>query len=548
MDSQTTASPLTVGQHLTYLLPRLRVDREVPPWPADVFALCTSLLQKSGSYPHALSEWPPTKPGRRIADSEEWTAYTQEMSNQWRSNWIDHGKASSRVQHLWKQLMAGWKKPIRESLRGSDGFGLSAAVLELAVLADAASVGVGVAGFVGLGDNEEKFYNQADKLPQADGNGSSLCCDIDKSRARVLPKMHTPQSGLTIRSLSMHLALCSGDEITPCWMLSGGWSAPLSTNSLNLLLVPWPQYIRPSQFAKSELLPMDSSSFPEKYGYFTFSLRASATLEQNLVDRVEKLLTETEDLMGRIDAVVFPELALTPSMYEKISLAVQNRKAMLIAGVMSDGGPHNHSANEVLCDVPGLTQLQQHKHHRWCLDRPQIEQYGIGSQLDPEMLWWEHLNLQQRSLTFLSLTPWLVLSVLICEDLARPDPAGDLIRSVGPNLVIALLMDGPQIKERWSARYATTLADDPGSSVLTLTSIGMSSLSRPASGPNRGKTIALWKDAKSGGPVEIDLPDGHDGVVLSLTARWFEEFTADGRSDGKATSHPVLSGVHPIKI
>ena len=144
--------------------------------------------------------------------------------------------------------------------------------------------------------------------------------------------------------------------------------------------------------------------------------------------------------------------------------------------------------------------------------------------------------------------PWLVLSVLICEDLARPDPAGDLIRAVGPNLVIALLMDGPQIKERWSARYATTLADDPGSSVLTVTSIGMSLLSRPFAGPSRGRIVALWKDAKRNAPVEIELPDGYDGVVLSLTARWFEEFTADGRSDGKSASHPVLSGVHPVKI
>lgn len=86
------------------------------------------------------------------------------------------------------------------------------------------------------------------------------------------------------------------------------------------------------------------------------------------------------------------------------------------------------------------------------------------------------------------------MSVVICEDLARPDPVGDLLRAVGPNLVIALLMDGPQIKERWSARYATTLAEDPGFSVLSLTSAGMSKLSRPSSGVNRSKVIGLWKD------------------------------------------------------
>jgi hypothetical protein len=64
-------------------------------------------------------------------------------------------------------------------------------------------------------------------------------------------------------------------------------------------------------------------------------------------------------------------------------------------------------------------------------------------------------------------------SVLICADLARQDPAADLIRAVGPNLLIALLMDGPQLSHRWPARYAAVPAEDPGTSVQTLTSLGM---------------------------------------------------------------------------
>jgi hypothetical protein len=35
-------------------------------------------------------------------------------------------------------------------------------------------------------------------------------------------------------------------------------------------------------------------------------------------------------------------------------------------------------------------------------------------------------------------SPHNTWSVLICEDLARQDPAADLIRAVGPNLLIAL--------------------------------------------------------------------------------------------------------------
>jgi hypothetical protein len=121
-----------------------------------------------------------------------------------------------------------------------------------------------------------------------------------------------------------------------------------------------------------------------------------------------------------------------------------------------------------------------------------------------------------------------------------------MVRAVGPNLVIALLMDGPQTKERWAARYASVLAEDPGCSVLSLTSIGMAQISRPAAGNlSRSRVVALWKDAVNGA-TEIELPAGRDAVAVSLSILYREEFTADGRSDGMNAAFPILSGVHPI--
>jgi hypothetical protein len=140
----------------------------------------------------------------------------------------------------------------------------------------------------------------------------------------------------------------------------------------------------------------------------------------------------------------------------------------------------------------------------------------------------------------------MVMTVLICEDLARPDPVGELVRAVGPNLVIALLMDGPQIKGRWPERYAMALADDPGCSVLSLTSLGMSQLSRPCQGANRSRIIALWKD-RTGPSTEIELPQGYGGVVVSLSLQDEEEWTADGRRDYHAAVVPTLSGIHCVK-
>lgn len=67
----------------------------------------------------------------------------------------------------------------------------------------------------------------------------------------------------------------------------------------------------------------------------------------------------------------------------------------------------------------------------------------------------------------------------------------DVLRRVGPSLVVGLLLDGPQLPQRWPARYATVLADEPGSAVLTLTSFGMVARSRPP-GRTRSRAVALW--------------------------------------------------------
>ncbi len=115
---------------------------------------------------------------------------------------------------------------------------------------------------------------------------------------------------------------------------------------------------------------------------------------------------------------------------------------------------------------------------------------------------------------------------LVCEDLARLEPVGEVLRSVGPTLVVALLMDGPQLSGRWPGRYATVLADDPGCAVLTLTSIGMAVTSYGTGmAPNR--TIGLWKDPKLGvSELQLDKGSGwrchHDmsGARRRLRCGW----------------------------
>jgi hypothetical protein len=192
-----------------------------------------------------------------------------------------------------------------------------------------------------------------------------------------------------------------------------------------------------------------------------------------------------------------------------------------------------------------LSYWQQSKHHRWGLNKSQIMRYSLGDQLRPRDDWWELTNIGERNCTFYVCRYGMSITTLICEDLARIDPVQSVIRAVGPNLVIALLMDGPQIEQRWSGRYATVLADDPGSAVLTLTSLGLIRRSvRP--GAVQPRQIALWKSA-DGHTEELSLPPRCHGLVVTLTPSNEENWTLDGRSDDGQTFRLSLSGVRAIQ-
>jgi hypothetical protein len=133
-------------------------------------------------------------------------------------------------------------------------------------------------------------------------------------------------------------------------------------------------------------------------------------------------------------------------------------------------------------------------------------------------------------------------------DLARQEPVTEVVRAVGPNLIFALLMDGPQLKSRWSSRYASVLAEDPGCSVLSLTSLGMSRRSQGGTpGNDQSHTIALWRDPIYG-ERELSLNNGDDACVLSLVCKTKQEFTIDGRGDGGAAHFPVFSNCASFAI
>ena len=175
--------------------------------------------------------------------------------------------------------------------------------------------------------------------------------------------------------------------------------------------------------------------------------------------------------------------------------------------------------------------------------RDQIYQYHLGGALHPHIRWFEAMEVPRREIHFIEVAE-LTLVSLICEDLAQYDDLARLIRSVGPTIVATVLLDGPQLNSRWSARYASVLADDPGSAVLTLTSYGMVQRSRPH-GRDASRIIALWKDPVNG-TREIPLETGAHAVLLTVCMGRAARRSADGRRPVDDGTHVFDAAVHQI--
>ncbi len=547
--SESSSTPsLTVGQFCNYIAPSVWKKDEFLEWPPDVFALAAALLLKSGAYCCAVSpRWKRKRP-------DGWPKRMARVGEKWRAA-VSKPPPSVRKWH--RILVANQSVQVSE-VEQTDI--LWDALLHLCAAADEACKGVGFE----LHTTQPEYFSGQAAMQLAFSEWrfelSTLCKQVPHSTVRVLPKLHTPQSGMTIRSLTHHLALCPAGDVKARWVPQM-MSERRTRHCLNLLLVPWPLGTNPADFrsvaAREAVLP----DMPPNYGFFEYEPPAVKLRTQNSqndpLKALRGLLEEAQKVVDKIDGVIFPELAVTVDQSTRIRSYLMKKGIFLVCGVRGQSSSRRPGGKNFLSfDFPFLPgyfmHFEQSKHHRWRLDKRQIVQYGLGSALNisgrkgEARYWWENIGIENRQVYFVVLESWLTLCALICEDLARQDPVAEVVRAVGPNLVIAILMDGPQLPSRWPARYATVLADDPGSSVLTLTSLGMCELSRPALIQKPSRAIALWKDAKSGEAISIELPEKKEAVVLSISEDSENEWTADGRPDDYSTSYPTLSGTHFI--
>jgi hypothetical protein len=479
-------------------------------------------MQRSGAYMSVITD----------GAGRENVASIRTVAAAWHSD--VRGDMPPKVAKWWKIVLGKKKIAI-------DGIGavpeLVSALLNLVAAADEASLGLGIGGSSKRSDAD---FEDAWLEILVDQNNGRSCSNLDVTRVVVLPKLHTPRSGITMRSLTHNLALYIPGEVVPHWHYFPRFE---NRKDLNLLLLPWPLEIDAGCIRTST---GTNIAMPDRFGFFTCELRKAG---ESIVEHVRRVFEKAKKKAGIIDAIIFPEVALVGDEYIDIA---RSTETLVIGGVGQHALPGKPGRNEAAVAMPASTyQLawKQSKHHRWRLDGGQIQQYDFS--LDGTREWWEDIRLGPRELNFLSLNDWLTISVLICEDLARLDPVSDLVRSVGPNLVVTLLLDGPQLSTRWPARYATVLADDPGSSVLTLTVAGMADRSKPLPGTKSttkpgDRVVGLWKDAKNP-PTNIILKPGSEGVVLRLKRDYFEEWTADGRSDDQSTAYLLCNGFDQVK-
>ncbi|WP_102489380.1 MULTISPECIES: hypothetical protein [Vibrio] len=353
--------------------------------------------------------------------------------------------------------------------------------------------------------------------------------DNDCKLGFVTYKTSVPQTGLTLNNLT-HSLTCIKPSVLPEVVTNKHLKKGYNKKSYNILFLPWPFIIETDAFkpANSQV-KMDSyfGSFDylpdDKYEPSKFLQAILATLHR----------------CGTIDLIVFPECALSDKTFNKYmnllhNLFDGNAPSILSGTFGSTGQISTNKAKLSFIGELGIDTIEQSKHHRWFLDETQVRNYNLASSLDLGRKWWENIAIERRHLVTLHTTNGVKLCPLICEDLARQEPVAQAVRSVGPNLVVSLLLDGPQLAFRWPGKYSAVLSDDPGSSVLSVTALGMTQRATGL-GHDPSRQVALWSEpGRTAETLEIN-EDGL-GIVIELELNDEPMWTIDGRKKVK----PVL--------
>ncbi len=534
-----------------------------PNWPPDMFAAGAFLLNISGAY-HRI-----TPGGEIISDkngeyliSDRLRERLREQAQRWRAapNAIppEAIKAWSRLRRCKARLCLSRDIVDEKSLPA-----WWADALILAAVADETCLGLGqITGTINgleppdwiidpiLGDMEEQEKSQ-EGLGRSRNNIPvteplfSWCLAASTDVLAVAPKARTPALGCTIRSVSQNLAL-----LPPSGVMQAGWATPpvkslnSPDNGFRALLIPFPYQIDDDAFK--------TNGSRKRWSWFELEQpwlpdSESEKEMKRFTDFIDKLVEQAETA-SPVNAIFFPEYALNWDVFDHLVQHVSKTHSsvsMIVSGSSSncEGATGNfvltaqilHEATEKDGQTRRLARTTSRaKHHRWRIDKNQIEEYELtGAFPDDTKVYWEKMPILRRQIHAAPFRDGSVFVPLICEDLARSEPCHQYVRALGPNIVLVLLMDGPQIEKRWSARYALSLSEDPGSAVLTFTSKALIARSN-SFGANQdpprevSHSIAMFRNP-NGKPHEIECDDTHHAVVVEFKSKQCTDLSIDGR-------------------
>jgi hypothetical protein len=508
---------------------------ELLQWAPDLFAFTDVVLDRSEAYRFAVSppegtSWPPP-------EMPDWYLAIADASVGWCA-WVegDGTELPGLVAEEWAVVCEGSATSLDELATGS-AWRVCQALITLHAIADEACAGTGVT-VAHVPRDGARFRARARELLARTGTLSR----IGRQRLRVLPCVRNPVGGPSIRSVSRYVCV-RGPEVDVVWSrIPAGTVGPGGVaEEGNVLMLPWPLRVDAEDFKPTGAV--EGAEF-EPSGFFEFA--PGELLDLDLADRV---LQSARDQEGSVEIVVLPESALRPGDIDDLeAVLTRHRVWLFVAGVREPPDPGGRfGANWLHLGVwfgGRWWRYRQNKHHRWSLDDNQIEQYHLADALPPGVRWWEAMAVPRRAVQVVELDEGVTLVSLVCEDLARLDEVADLLRAIGPTLVVVTLLDGPQLASRWAARYASVLADDPGSAVVTLTSFGFVDRSRPAGRPP-SRVVSLWKDPVRG-LREIPLDVDARAVLINIKVGRTTRHSADGRRPVANTANVSAENVRQI--
>lgn len=248
----------TVGDVLDALAVA-RDDQRWTTWPPDVFAVVATILRKSGAYTRVVQRWPPLDgTGGGPQTRQRWIEDIKRIGEEWRTASKKTKHPPSDVRRWWRVVIDSAGTAVGSVIQND---ALCYALLQLCSAADEACDGVGIpSGSSATTDDAFAFAAMQTLIL-----GHTLCRRIDANRLRVLPKLHAPRSGMTLRSLTHNLALCPAEDVRPRWRVIPG--GPVENRGLNLLLLPWPTTIVPRQFTE---VHGHLRNMPPQFGFFGF--------------------------------------------------------------------------------------------------------------------------------------------------------------------------------------------------------------------------------------------------------------------------------------